>query len=238
MCPKNLLSSFPNLCCESFVGQSLDNFFFDEKYQLFSDISQGTAQVAPPDLSQIIDGVYKHNPTWKCVLEKPEQPPVAVALHWVGREKELQQLEEWSLNNISYHIQQEPTKQMYRSPLVHGGLGVGKSRLVVHSNWAIKHKLQTTNPTFKLPSTGLEPPKDIAFNDAFGHVGHIFIDFSRADKYGDRDKVLDISTSLGLRIAAHFFFGVGFDALTDKIIDMEQRKQFTFGNVFSLVNDM
>jgi hypothetical protein len=176
--------------------------------------------------------VYQNNPTWKCVLEKPEKPPVAVALHWVGREKELDQLEKWALNNISYHLQQVKTKQMYRSPLVHGGMGVGKTRIVVHSNRRIEHNLRTTNPTFHLPSL-----QRIAFNDAFGNVGHAFIDFSRADKYGDRDQGLDISTSLGLRIAAHFFFGVGFDALTDKIIEMEQRKQFTFDKVCSLINN-
>ena len=78
--------------------------------------------------------MYKNNPTWKCVLERPEQPPVAIDLHWVGREKELAQLEEWALNNISYHLRKEPTKQMYRCPLVHGGMGVGKSRIVAHSN--------------------------------------------------------------------------------------------------------
>ena len=111
-------------------------------------------------------------------------------------------------------------------------MGVGKSRIVAHSNREIEHKLQTTNPTFDLPKTNGE----ISFNDAFGHVGHIFIDFSRGDQYSDCEKDLDTSTSLGLRIAAHFFFGVGFDALMDKLLDMEQRKQFTFGNVCSLIS--
>ena len=67
-------------------------------------------------------------------------------------------------------------------------------------------------------------------------MGHIFIDFSRADKYGDRDQGLDISTSLGLRVAAHFFFGVGLDLLLSAVKDVEWRKQFTFENVCSLIS--
>ena len=69
--------------------------------------------------------MYKQKPSWKCVLDTPEKPPVEVNLKWVGRPKELAELEEWAKKNIANHLLQSTTKQKYRCPLVHGGLGVG-----------------------------------------------------------------------------------------------------------------
>jgi hypothetical protein len=84
------------------------------------------------DLGDIIDEVYKRKPEWKCILDVPQTPPVDVDLQWVGREKQLNQLEQWAKENIYMHLLQIKTKQMYRCPLVHGGLGVGMFLLCYH----------------------------------------------------------------------------------------------------------
>jgi len=89
---------------------------------------------AKKDLKGIIEQIYKEKPDWKCVLDFPENFPVDMNLGWVGREKELEQLEGWAKENIANHLLEKMTKQMYRCPLVHGGLGAGKTRLVSHSN--------------------------------------------------------------------------------------------------------
>ena len=77
--------------------------------------------------------MYAQNPTWKCVLERPEQPPVAIDLHWVGREKELAQLEEWALNNISYHLRKEPQFLICLHPFLHVPKDIGTFALLALS---------------------------------------------------------------------------------------------------------
>ena len=52
----------------------------------------------------------------------PQTPSIDFTLQWVGQEKQLNQLEQWAMNNISMHLLQIKTKQMYRFPLA---LGVG-----------------------------------------------------------------------------------------------------------------
>ena len=76
-------------------------------------------------LGELIDDLYKQKPEWKCVLDTPEKPPVDIDLQWVGRPKELALLKTWAKENIGSHLHQRKTKQMYRYPLVHGGLGDG-----------------------------------------------------------------------------------------------------------------
>ena len=112
---------------------------------------------------------------------------------------------------------------------------LGKSRLVVHSNKLLESSLPTKNPSFLVSPV---EDKTANFNEIFGGIGRIFIDFSREDSFSDRDFGLDISHSLGLRIAAHFFFGIGFNHFIGTYILTDfEKKLFTFENVCSLISE-
>ena len=113
-------------------------------------------------------------------------------------------------------------------------LFIEKTKLVLHSNHIIAHHLQSDNPSFCLPGIGNKIP----FNDAFGKIGHLFIDFSSKDAFGKGDVGVSTRDSLGLRIAAHFFFGIGFSELIEaNVLTNEQKKQFSFENVCSLISE-
>jgi hypothetical protein len=165
-------------------------------------------KTAPTTLAQIISSIKKDHPTTACVVDTPELVGVDLELQFEGRTKELDQLLSFEKANIDNFERQVKTKQFYSCPLVHGGLGFGKTRLIVEHNQA----LAVRNSNFSCAS--------------------VLVDFSRGDDLDESETLMDIA--LGLRVAAHFLFGKDSNWLKPKIYE-HHRHLFTFGEVLSYI---
>ena len=180
-------------------------------------------------LEDVIDTISKSQPELKCILERPEKLPVDTTLNWVGREKELEDLLKLTLTNVERYTRQVATKQLYSIPLVHGGMGLGKSRLGIELFRKLK-ELHEQNKPCKLSPT----KKDLRFQEAFDDIAHVFIDFSTIDELDmHHEGRLPSSILLGLRVACHFFFGCPLDAIR---LSSEEQSMFLFSNVLDLIS--
>ena len=118
-----------------------------------------------------------------CVIDTPEKKVVDIELTFTGREEEKKLLKNLEAENMDHFFQQKTkTKQYYTCPLVHGSLGVGKSRL----GYEFCRDLKKRHPNFC--------------------CGHITLEFSTGDAVGF-DPATSDDTRLALRVLAHFFFG-------------------------------
>ena len=117
---------------------------------------------------------------------QPKMVPAQIDFPLVGRVQMLQQLRENEALNINNFILQRVATVQYCCPLVHGAMGVGKTRIVQEFNPSLKDRL-TEHPTLK---------------DA--RIVNITMNFAAGDVMTYED--VDIRTALGLRLAAHFFF--------------------------------
>jgi hypothetical protein len=128
-----------------------------------------------------------------CVLDTPEKKVVEMKLTFTGREEEKKLLEKLEADNV-YHFfrQNSKTKQFYTCPIVHGSLGVGKSRL----GYEFNRELQKRHPNYL--------------------CGHITLDFSLGDAKSF-DPTASDDTKLAFRVLAHFFFGESAQWLVEKL---------------------
>ena len=78
------------------------------------------------------------------------------------------------------------------------------------------------------------------FTELFGHVGYLFTDFSHQDPLSNNETKMEYSSStIGLQIASHFFFGVHVEKLTEVLSSMNATaviKQFTLDKVLLLIS--
>jgi hypothetical protein len=117
------------------------------------------------------------------VLEVVEDVNVATTLSFIGRQQQQLELGEIEGNNIKSFLEGSRVKQSYQCPLVHGSLGVGKSRLVAEFNRSLQLR-----------------------NGSKFHCGFITLDCSA----GDSDAITTITSAdniLAVSVLAHFFFG-------------------------------
>lgn len=129
----------------------------------------------------------------------------------VGREMELNQLATYEATNINGYVDGILTQRLYICPLVHGALGVGKTRLVADFNSSIRDRL-------KLKCS----------------IGSIYMDFSRGDSLTAETSM---SEALGLRLASHFFFGQSGDWLIAQLGISRCQQLFPFIKVIELIKD-
>jgi len=129
-------------------------------------------------------------------------------LNWVGREDELKILLKSCQSNLNSFRNKSGEKQDYEIPIIHGGMGIGKTRLA----YEFRSKLNET-------------VKDV-------HITYLFYDFS------SHDKVLDLSSlknSFGLLLASHFFFSKSSSDL-QKYVTSKTKDFFDFDTVMELIS--
>jgi hypothetical protein len=86
--------------------------------------------------------IYYTKKKFVCVITKPTPPPVDTKLSYIGRQTELSLLLNCAKCNIGNYLNGIRTKQNYHINIVHGGVGVGKSRLIVEANNKLKNSNQ------------------------------------------------------------------------------------------------
>ncbi len=106
------------------------------------------------------------------------------------------------------------TQRMYACPLVHGALGIGKTRIVTEFNKSIGNRLSAYGGDYNTAS--------------------IYMDFSRGDSIQPGESsMLNI---LGLRLASHFFFGRSSAWLISELGLLQCAQAFPFLKVISLIS--
>lgn len=149
--------------------------------------------------------------TYKDVLTKPELVLVDRQSLLVGRDQELAQLAEHEKTNINGYTNGILTQRLYICPLVHGALGIGKTRLVADFNSSLRDRCKLTCP-----------------------IGSIYMDFSRGDSLNAETSM---SEALGLRLASHFFFGQSGDWLIAQLGISRCQQLFPFIKVIELITE-
>ncbi|GAM18881.1 hypothetical protein SAMD00019534_020560 [Acytostelium subglobosum LB1] len=172
-------------------------------------------------LLSLIERIYQSQPTWKNVMEVPEVPKVSLEFPFVGRESELSQLINSAKQNIKAFQKQERAPQSYRCPVVHGGFGIGKSR--------VGYEFAQTLPSI-IPAAGVP-----------GAIANIFLELFAADVIKQYELLHHnvASVLLGIRIAIHFFFGIGLSKFRDTVnLSSQEIELFTLTNVMGLIREL
>lgn len=129
----------------------------------------------------------------------------------MGRDKELAELSRYEAANIQCYKKGIFAQCLYLCPLVHGAVGVGKTRLVADFNISARDRLKLPYP-----------------------VGSVYMDFSRGDSLRNETSM---SAALGMRLASHFFFGQSCDWLIAELGFPRCRQLFPFRKVIQLISE-
>lgn len=151
-------------------------------------------------------------PDYKDVITKPEILPVDTKIPLVGRDEEFAELATYEANNLYGYMNRTLTQRLYNVPLVHGALGVGKTRLIAEFTSSIRNRHTLSGP-----------------------VASVYMDLSRGDAFimGETS----MRASLGMRLASHFFFGKTCDWLIDQLGILKCQELFPFGNVIQVIKN-
>ena len=149
----------------------------------------------------------------KCILENPICPTINRKLKWTGRADSLTLLKEAVLKLLSAGASLDARQKEYIISVIYGAVGVGKSRLGWDGLKIVMKILMKENPKIS-NGTKLHNLNEI-YDLSEDHIISLFLDFTegqddwipRLDGLGKR------SYSIGFRLAARFFFGVGAQKL-------------------------
>jgi hypothetical protein len=149
------------------------------------------------------------------VLDKVEDVNVATTISFTGRQQQQIKLGKIEGDNIKSFLEGSRVKQSYQCPLVHGSLGVGKSRLVAEFNRSIHVR-----------------------NGSKFRCGFITLDCSA----GDSDAIATVTSAdaiLAVSVLAHFFFGKSARWLRDNLVGSSMSTSIntlTFGSVMNYIS--
>jgi hypothetical protein len=150
----------------------------------------------------------------KCIIESPIIPTINRDLKWTGRDSSLLELKNAVFKLLEACASLDARQKEYITSVIYGAVGVGKSRFGWDGLKIVLEELMEENPRISLGGNKICCLNEI-YDLSNDHIVPLFLDFNQGqdDWISRLDGLHKRSYSIGFRLAARFFFGVGAQKL-------------------------